>query len=80
MPYAVEELPSLGLDLDTPGDVVALTRALDERAKRAPNRQGARQRRLAISSRRASCSGSMSELQVIAPECPRSRREWPSAS
>ena len=24
-PYAVEELPSLGLDLDTPADIVALT-------------------------------------------------------
>ena len=30
VPYAVEELPSLGLDLDTPADVVALTRLLDE--------------------------------------------------
>jgi 2-phospho-L-lactate guanylyltransferase len=28
-PYAVEELPSLGLDLDTPADVVALTRVLE---------------------------------------------------
>jgi len=34
-PYAVEELPSLGLDLDTPADVVALTRALAERPGRA---------------------------------------------
>ncbi|HJZ35514.1 MAG TPA: NTP transferase domain-containing protein, partial [Solirubrobacterales bacterium] len=25
IPYAVEELPSLGLDLDTPADIVALT-------------------------------------------------------
>jgi len=32
VPYAVEELPSLALDLDTPADVVALTRALDEGA------------------------------------------------
>jgi 2-phospho-L-lactate guanylyltransferase len=31
VPYAVEELPSLALDLDTPADVVALTRVLDER-------------------------------------------------
>lgn len=30
VPYAVEELPSLALDLDTPADVVALTRVLDE--------------------------------------------------
>ncbi len=30
VPFAVEELPSLGLDLDTPADVVALTRVLDE--------------------------------------------------
>jgi 2-phospho-L-lactate/phosphoenolpyruvate guanylyltransferase len=28
VPYAVEELPSLALDLDTPADLVALTRAL----------------------------------------------------
>jgi 2-phospho-L-lactate/phosphoenolpyruvate guanylyltransferase len=28
IPFAVEELPSLALDLDTPADVVALTRAL----------------------------------------------------
>ncbi len=35
VPYAVEELPSLGLDLDTPGDVVALTRALESGTKRA---------------------------------------------
>jgi 2-phospho-L-lactate guanylyltransferase len=25
IPYGVEELPSLGLDLDTPADIVALT-------------------------------------------------------
>jgi 2-phospho-L-lactate guanylyltransferase len=31
VPHAVEELPSLGLDLDTPADVVALTRELTER-------------------------------------------------
>jgi len=35
VPYAVEELPSLALDLDTPADVVALTRALAERPGRA---------------------------------------------
>ena len=28
VPYSVEELPSLGLDLDTPADVIALTRVL----------------------------------------------------
>jgi 2-phospho-L-lactate/phosphoenolpyruvate guanylyltransferase len=36
VPYAVEELPSLALDLDTPADVVALTRELAERPGRAP--------------------------------------------
>ena len=35
VPFAVEELPSLALDLDTPGDVVALTRELAERPGRA---------------------------------------------
>lgn len=30
VPHAVEKLPSLALDLDTPADVVALTRVLDE--------------------------------------------------
>jgi 2-phospho-L-lactate/phosphoenolpyruvate guanylyltransferase len=35
VPYAVEALPSLGLDLDTPADVVALTRALAEQPGRA---------------------------------------------
>jgi 2-phospho-L-lactate guanylyltransferase len=35
VPYAVEELPSLALDLDTPADVVALTRALESGARRA---------------------------------------------
>jgi 2-phospho-L-lactate guanylyltransferase len=34
-PYAVEELSSLALDLDTPADVVALTRRLTERPGRA---------------------------------------------
>jgi 2-phospho-L-lactate guanylyltransferase len=29
VPFAVEELPSLGLDLDTPADLVALTRAIE---------------------------------------------------
>lgn len=33
--FGVEELASLGLDLDTPADVVALTRALSERRGRA---------------------------------------------
>ncbi len=36
IPYAVEELPSLGLDLDTPADIVALTRELEKRPGRAP--------------------------------------------
>jgi len=35
VPYAVEELPSLALDLDTPADVVALTRVLAEQPGRA---------------------------------------------
>ncbi|HMB54386.1 MAG TPA: 2-phospho-L-lactate guanylyltransferase [Thermoanaerobaculia bacterium] len=35
VPYAVEELPSLALDLDTPADVVALTRELERRPGRA---------------------------------------------
>lgn len=35
VPFAVEELPSLALDLDTPADVVALTRALAEQPGRA---------------------------------------------
>ena len=35
VPFAVEELASLALDLDTPGDVVALTRELAERPGRA---------------------------------------------
>lgn len=35
IPFAVEELPSLALDLDTPADVIALTRALEERRGRA---------------------------------------------
>jgi 2-phospho-L-lactate guanylyltransferase len=34
IPFAIEELPSLALDLDTPGDVVALTRALAAGSKR----------------------------------------------
>ncbi len=33
-PYAVEELPSLALDLDTPADIVALTRVLEADGKR----------------------------------------------
>ena len=35
IPFAVEELPSLGLDLDTPADIVALTRELGRRPGRA---------------------------------------------
>jgi 2-phospho-L-lactate guanylyltransferase len=35
VPFAVEELPSLALDLDTPADVVALTRELESGVKRA---------------------------------------------
>jgi 2-phospho-L-lactate/phosphoenolpyruvate guanylyltransferase len=35
VPYAVEELSSLALDLDTPADVVALTRVLAEQPGRA---------------------------------------------
>jgi 2-phospho-L-lactate/phosphoenolpyruvate guanylyltransferase len=34
VPYAVEELPSLALDLDTPADVVALTMALERDRRR----------------------------------------------
>lgn len=35
VPFGVEELASLGLDLDTPADVIALTRELAERPGRA---------------------------------------------
>lgn len=35
IPFGVEKLPSLALDLDTPADVVALTRKLADRPKRA---------------------------------------------
>lgn len=35
IPFAVEDLPSLALDLDTPADVIALTRALAAGSKRA---------------------------------------------
>lgn len=35
IPFAVEELPSLALDLDTPADVVALTRELASHPNRA---------------------------------------------
>jgi 2-phospho-L-lactate guanylyltransferase len=35
IPFGVEELPSLALDLDTPADVVALTMALERDRKRA---------------------------------------------
>lgn len=34
-PHSVEELPSLGLDLDTPADVIALTRVLEADRSRA---------------------------------------------
>lgn len=34
IPFGVEELPSLGLDLDTPADVIALTRELEARPGR----------------------------------------------
>jgi 2-phospho-L-lactate guanylyltransferase len=35
VPFAVEELPSLALDLDTPADIVALTRELEAQPGRA---------------------------------------------
>lgn len=35
IPFGVEELPSLALDLDTPADLVALTRELEKRRGRA---------------------------------------------
>lgn len=35
VPFAVDELPSLALDLDTPADVVALTREIEARPGRA---------------------------------------------
>jgi 2-phospho-L-lactate guanylyltransferase len=35
IPFAVEDLPSLALDLDTPADLVALTRELEARPGRA---------------------------------------------
>jgi 2-phospho-L-lactate/phosphoenolpyruvate guanylyltransferase len=35
IPFGVEELPSLELDLDTPADVIALTRELAKQPKRA---------------------------------------------
>ena len=38
VPYAVEELPSLALDLDTPADVVALTRGAGGRRQAAARR------------------------------------------
>ena len=43
VPFSVEELASLGLDLDTPADVVALTRELERgrgRAKRTAKALG----------------------------------------
>lgn len=35
VPFGIEELPSIELDLDTPGDVIALTRELAKQPKRA---------------------------------------------
>lgn len=35
IPFGIEELPSIELDLDTPGDVIALTRELEARPRRA---------------------------------------------
>jgi 2-phospho-L-lactate guanylyltransferase len=35
IPFGIEELPSIELDLDTPGDVIALTRELAKQPKRA---------------------------------------------
>ena len=35
VPFGIEELPSIELDLDTPADVIALTRELERRPKRA---------------------------------------------
>jgi 2-phospho-L-lactate guanylyltransferase len=35
LPFAIEPLPSLGLDLDTPADLIALTRELESRRGRA---------------------------------------------
>jgi 2-phospho-L-lactate guanylyltransferase len=35
IPFGIEELPSIELDLDTPGDVIALTRELAREPKRA---------------------------------------------
>lgn len=37
VPYGVEELPTLGLDLDTPADIVALTTRLDLKGGSAVN-------------------------------------------
>jgi 2-phospho-L-lactate guanylyltransferase len=37
IPHGVEELASLALDLDTPADIIALTRALESGRGRAPN-------------------------------------------
>ena len=35
VPFGIEELPSIELDLDTPGDVIALQRELERQPKRA---------------------------------------------
>ena len=67
IPFGVEELASLGLDLDTPADVVALTRELEARPRpraRAPRRRWAYERER----RRASCA-----VRCRSPACPRSR-------
>jgi 2-phospho-L-lactate guanylyltransferase len=37
VPHSVEEIPTLGLDLDTPADIVALTTRLDLKGGRAAN-------------------------------------------
>ena len=37
VPYGVEEIESLAIDLDTPADIVALTMALETDRKRAPS-------------------------------------------
>jgi 2-phospho-L-lactate guanylyltransferase len=37
VPHSVEQIPTLGLDLDTPADIVALTMTLDLKGGRANN-------------------------------------------
>ena len=41
IPFGVEELASLGLDLDTPADIVALTRRVETRRRREADGEGA---------------------------------------